>query len=118
MYWATVHSVNRSLRPVNTDMDTNDERLLREVVRLNSITTGIAFGLLGGLLIFVATLWLVVQGGLRVGEHLMLLGNYFPGYRVTVLGSFIGFGYGFVTGFFTGATIGWLYNSIVRLRDR
>jgi hypothetical protein len=118
MYSIPTTSVNRSMGPMGTNMESNDERLLREVVRLNSITTGIAFGILGGLLIFLATLWLVLQGGLRVGQHLMLLGNYFPGYRVTFLGSIIGFGYGFITGFFTGAMIGWIYNLIVRLRDR
>lgn len=106
--------MNRLTDPTNP----NDEQLQREVVRLNSITTGIAFGILGGLSIFVATLWLVLKGGPQVGPHLMLLGNYFPGYRVTLVGSFIGFGYGFVTGFLAGSMIGGLYNSIVRLRDR
>ena len=99
-------------------MNPDEDQLLREVVRLNSITTGITLGILGGILIFIATMWLVIKGGPQVGPHLMLLANYFPGYRVTFFGSFIGFGYGFLTGFITGSIIGWLYNSIVRLRDR
>jgi hypothetical protein len=106
--------VNRPMRPTNS----NDERFLHEVVRLNSITTGIALGMLGGLAIFVATLWLVLKGGPVVGPHLVLLSNYFPGYRVTILGSLIGFGYGFLTGFVTGTIIGWLYNAIIDVRSR
>ena len=96
----------------------DDERFLREVLRLNSITTGIAFGFLFGIVIFIATLWLVLKGGQEVGPHLMLLSNYFPGYRVTFLGSLIGLGYGFVTGFLAGSIIGSLYNVIVEIRGR
>jgi hypothetical protein len=106
--------LNRQIHPVNP----NDERLLREVVRLNSITTGIAFGILGGLSIFAATLWLVIKGGPDVGAHLILLSNYFPGYQVTFVGSFIGLIYGFITGFLAGAIIGWLYNFFLRLFGR
>jgi hypothetical protein len=106
--------VNRPIRPTNS----NDERFLREVVRLNSITTGIALGILGGLVLFVATLLLVLKGGPIVGPHLILLANYFPGYRVTFWGSFIGLGYGFLTGFVTGTIVGWLYNAIVGVRSR
>src|SRR5262245_22632752 len=83
--------------------ESDDERLLGKVARLNTITTGISFGLLGGLGIFVATLWLVLKGGTRIGPHLGLLANYFPGYRVTFLGSFIGFVYGFVIASVAGA---------------
>ncbi len=104
-------------RPASST-NSNDERFLHEVVRLNSITTGIALGILGGLGMFVATLWLVLKGGPTVGPHLTLLANYFPGYRVTFFGSFIGFGYGFLTGSVTGTIIGWLYNAIVDLRSR
>jgi hypothetical protein len=106
--------VNRPTDPA----DSNTERLLREVVRLDAITIGIAFGVLGGWCLFFATLWLVLKGGSEVGPHLSLLVNYFPGYRVSVFGSFIGFGYGFACGFIGGSLVAWLYNHIVRLRGR
>jgi hypothetical protein len=96
----------------------NTDPLLREVVRLNSWMMGIVAGLLGGLVIFVATLWLVIKGGLRVGEHLSLLSQFFPGYRVTFFGSFIGLAYGFVCGFLIGFIVGRLYNYVVRLSER
>jgi hypothetical protein len=106
--------------PVNrpTDPDANTERLLRQVVRLNVITTGVSFGVVAGLALFISTLWLVLKGGPQVGKHLILLVNYFPGYRVTFLGSFIGLCYGFLSGFFVGSVIGGLYNYIVHLRQR
>src|SRR5215813_13558039 len=85
-----------------------DARLAREVIRLNSLVLGIAFGVLGGWAICLATLWLVLKGGPQVGVHLMLLANYFPGYRVTVLGSFIGLIYGFISGFIAGSLVSWL----------
>jgi hypothetical protein len=98
--------------------DPDAERLLREVVRLNTITVGIAFGVLGGWALFLATLWLVLKGGSSVGPHLWLLVNYFPGYSVSFLGSLIGFVYGFLTGFVSGSVVAWLYNYIVWLRGR
>jgi hypothetical protein len=107
-------SPDRSIGPTNPNADP----LLREVVRLNSIMTGIVSGLLGGLLIFVATMWLVIKGGRNVGEHLSLLSQFFPGYRVTFFGSFIGLAYGFVFGFLIGFIVGRLYNYIVRLSER
>jgi len=65
--------------------------------------------MLGGGL-FLATIILVAKGGPNVGQHLQLLANYFPGYRVTVLGSFVGFVYGFVTGYAIGRFVGFIYN--------
>jgi hypothetical protein len=80
--------------------------------------TGIVAGMLAGMVIFLATLWLVIKGGPNVGQHLSLLSQFFPGYRVTFLGSFIGLAYGFVSGFLIGFIVGRLYNSIVRLSER
>ena len=98
----------RSLSP-------NPDPLLREVVRLNSVMTGIVCGLLAGMVMFIATLWLVIKGGQKVGQHLVLLAHFFPGYSVTLFGSFVGLIYGFVFGFLIGFIISRLYNSIVRI---
>ena len=82
----------------------------REMLRLNSKAWGVATGLLGGLTLLVATIVLVVRGGENVGQHLGLLSVYLPGYRVTVLGAFLGFVYVFVFGYAIGRLIGWIYN--------
>ena len=51
-----------------------------------------------------------------VGPNLALLGQFFLGYRVTFMGSLIGFVYGFGCGFVTGYLVASLYNWIVELR--
>ena len=100
----------------------NSEQELEQVVltrllRLNATIHGIVFGLAGGSIIFIATLWLVIQGGPVVGPNLSLLGEFFIGYQVTYFGSVVGFFYGFVTGFLIGYFIARVYNRIVDLRE-
>lgn len=91
--------------------------ILTRLVRLNAKIQGLVAGLAAGLLIFFATNWLVLKGGQRVGPHLALLGQFFIGYRVTFLGSLIGFAYAFAGGFIVGYAVAWLYNRVVDLRD-
>jgi hypothetical protein len=97
-----------------------NERLLEEdeevietyLARLNGRAWGIAIGLVLGLGLFAATIILVLKGGPVVGPRLALLGQYFPGYSVTVSGSFIGFVYGFFLGFCAGRLFCWCYNAV------
>jgi hypothetical protein len=68
-----------------------EEQILKHaVVRLNGHILGFVIGVIAALGIFVATNWLVFKGGDVIGPHLGLLGNFFIGYSVTFLGSFIG----------------------------
>lgn len=92
-----------------------DEReLLRTSVRrLNARAWGIAVGLLLGGGLFVATNFLVLRGGPNVGQHLGLLAVYLPGYRVSFLGSLLGFTYMFVIGYGLGRILGGVYNRLV-----
>jgi hypothetical protein len=78
--------------------------------RLNARAWGIAFALLCGLSLLVATWTLVLQGGAVVGPHLALLSNFLPGYSVSYIGGVIGFVYAFVIGYGLGRLIGSLYN--------
>ena len=73
--------------------------VLTRLLRLNAIMQGVVTGIVAGLGIFIATNWLVLKGGDVVGPHLGLLGHFFIGYKVSFVGSFIGFAYAFVTGF-------------------
>lgn len=97
----------------------NEERKLlrRQLLVLNSKAWGVATGLLLGLTLLLATLFLVFKGGDNVGAHLGLLGVYFPGYRVTTAGAFIGFVYLFVLGYALGRIIGYVYNWAAAPRD-
>ena len=82
------------------------------LLRLDARVWGITVGLVAGLVLFVATNVLVLRGGEVVGPHLGLLGVYLPGYRVTFVGSLIGFVYAFVIGYALGRLIGTVYNAV------
>ena len=96
-------------------MEREEELIAKAVVRLNAKLMGIVLGLLLGIGLFLATIFLVIKGGPNVGVHLNLLGQFFPGYEVTFLGSLIGFAYGFVVGFLIGAVLGTVYNKVARV---
>lgn len=94
-----------------------EERELKRVTqRLNAQAWGVSFGLLLGVGLFVATIILVAKGGPNVGQHLSLLREYLPGYRVTVAGAFLGFIYAFVIGYALGRVIGVVYNKVAAIR--
>ena len=97
--------------------ETEEQLLGRAIARLRAGILAIVFGLISGTGLMVATLWLVVRGGPRVGQHLVLLNQYFPGYDVTWLGSIVGFLYAGAIGAITGWLIGRLYNFVVDLRE-
>jgi hypothetical protein len=91
----------------------DEEQVLRRaMLRINEQGWGIAIGMVLGLGLFIATNVLIIRGGESVGQHLSLLGVYFPGYRVTVVGSLIGFVYAFVLGYGIGRTIAVVYNRL------
>ena len=87
-----------------------EQTLRTAILRLNERAWGVSTGLLLGSGLFIATNVLVIKGGPHVGQHLGLLAAYFPGYRVTILGSLIGFVYAFVLGYAVGRLIGMVYN--------
>ena len=105
------------MKTTNEKHKTDEVRLFGGVLWLNAKILGLALGLLFGLVIFIATNFLVLKGGKPIGPHLQLLSQYFIGYRVSFFGSFIGFAYGFALGTLSGALIGWIYNRIVMLRN-
>jgi hypothetical protein len=95
------------------------------LLRLNATVQAIVVGILAGLAIFIATNWLILQGGhigpegeRIIGPHLSLLSQFFIGYRVTFPGSLIGFVYGFVSGFVVGYFVARVYNFVVDLREK
>lgn len=93
-----------------------DDMLFSGQFRFNLKVLALTTGILCGAVVFIATNWLVLKGGERVGPHLSLLGQYFIGYRVTFQGSFIGFAYGFLVGSLSGALTAWIYNKLVSFK--
>jgi hypothetical protein len=95
-----------------------EDIVLTRALHLDAVVQGLATGLVVGVAVFVATNWLVLKGGSVVGPHLGLLSQFFPGYRVTFLGSLIGFGYSFAGGYAVGYCVARLYNAFASRRDR
>ncbi len=91
--------------------------VLVRAIRLNAVVAGLVTGLMAGLALFVATNWLVLKGGRVVGPHLVLLNQFFIGYRMTFLGSLIGFAWAFAVGFVAGFAVVRIYNLLVDLRS-
>jgi ABC-type antimicrobial peptide transport system permease subunit len=95
-------------------MNSEQEQIERAVIVLNVKLFGILLGFLFGSLLFLATNFLILKGGENVGAHLALLSVFFPGYRVTFVGSIIGFLYMFLLGCIVGIVIGLVYNKIAK----
>ena len=70
--------------------------------RLAPVPFGVAVGAVGGLYAFLATATLLLKGGQDIGQHLALLGQYFPGYHVSWSGSVVGALYMTALGFAAG----------------
>ena len=94
-------------------MAQTEATLQRTIRSLNARAWGLSVGLVLGLGLLIATNVLIIKGGENVGAHLGLLANYFPGYRVTFLGSLIGFIYAFVLGYGLGRLIATVYDKLL-----
>jgi len=87
-----------------------DETIVRAFSRMDKLGFATAIGSVAGMLMLIATLWLVIKGGEVIGPNLQLLGQYFIGYTVTVKGAFIGAAYSFVWAFLSGWLFAYLRN--------
>lgn len=71
---------------------------------------GLSGGILGGLCIFLKTLFSIwFDYGT---QFLQVMGSVYPGYTITYSGSFIGLAYGFFEGFIGFFLLAWFYNHL------
>jgi len=126
-----VRGEHNDLWSVNTDQDYHEEiheelafepglQAIKETLaqvfpKLDRLALGLSTGTVAGVLLFLATIFLVLKGGYTAGPNLQLLENYFPGYSVTVSGSLLGLLYGFIGGFVGGSVFAFLRNITVFL---
>jgi len=102
---------------METPPDEIEPALAVRILRLEAIVQGVAWGLVAGLALFLATNVLVLKGGRVVGPHLSLLRQFFVGYEVTFVGSLIGFAYAFACGFVAGYLVSLVYNRVARRKS-
>jgi hypothetical protein len=82
------------------------------MLRLNPRALGLSLGVLGGLCLFV---WTLVTSFTGYAYPILDLFTYiYPGFGISVAGSFAGLFYGFLDGFIGGYIIAWLYNSFCK----
>lgn len=81
------------------------ETLAVVLARIDPVAAGIAVAFVLGGLVAGATFFLLVRGGPHVGATLSLLGQFFPGYSMSVGGSLLGLFWGALAGFLGG----WLF---------
>ncbi|MFN2384504.1 MAG: hypothetical protein ABR559_09650 [Gemmatimonadota bacterium] len=101
-----------------TTLSSREAQLLGgAIARMRAGIMAIVFGMVGGAGLALATVWLLVRGGRDVGQHLNLLGHYFPGYAVTWPGALMGLVYGAAVGALTGYALAWIYNRVAARRQ-
>ncbi len=99
-----------------TVVDREQALVARAMARLRAGIVAIVTGMIGGVALSGATLWLVIKGGPNVGQHLGLLRSFYPGYTVTWTGAVLAFVYGALTGAILGWCVAWLYNVLASWR--
>ena len=104
------HEEKREETPETPEKLIPDEAIIQAFAKMDKFGFASAVGAVNGLLIFAATIFLVIKGGDVVGPYLRLLSQYFVGYTVTVKGAFIGAAYSFVWGFLFGWLFAYLRN--------
>ncbi len=81
---------------------------MRLDVRAFALTCGIVWGMA----VFLATLWLLALG--FPGGLIRQLDHFYLGYDFSLAGAFIGLAWGFVDGLVCGAVFAWLYNRLAK----
>jgi hypothetical protein len=95
-----------------------DETITRVFPRLDPVSFGLSAGIIGGLGIFIATLFLVIHGTDIVGNYPLLLRNFLPGFTISIWGALVGLLDMFVLGFLFGSVAAYCRNIMVFLSAR
>lgn len=90
-----------------------DELIVETFARLDPLALGVSLGSVTGLLLFLATVILLLKGGPVIGPRLGLLGNFFFGYQVTWAGAFLVMVQGAIGGLILGYLIAVCRNWII-----
>jgi len=87
--------------------------LSSSLARIDKFGFATASGSISGLIVFIATIFLIIKGDKVIGPNLQLLNQYFVGYTVTLKGAFVGMVHSFSWGFLFGWLFAYLRNFFV-----
>jgi hypothetical protein len=96
-----------------SEADKEKAILMAAFARMDPVALAVALGSTWALMLFAATIILLLKGapeGGRIGTHLNLIGIYLPGYEVTWPGALIGAVYLWVIGSIAGFVLAVLWN--------
>jgi membrane protease YdiL (CAAX protease family) len=108
-------AIHQNMMPGEQNSDATKELIVQSLAKLDGKALGISIGLLFGLMIFLATNFLLYKGGDVIGPNLALLGQFFIGYEVSFGGSLVGMIYGLIAGFIIGWLIAIVRNFVVTI---
>jgi len=92
------------------------EGVIRRVfMKLDRVALGLSTGVSMGVVLFVSTLFLLLRERGMNGPNLQLLDQFLPGYSLSLMGSLVGLGYGFMIGFITGWLFAFMRNTAMFL---
>jgi hypothetical protein len=77
-------------------------------MKLNAKSLALTCGILWGIVVFIATIWLLIIGA--SGKTISLLSAFYFGYQFSIGGAFIGLVWGFVDGAIGGLIFAFVYN--------
>lgn len=86
--------------------------------KYDPVALGSAVGSVAGVLLFLATAALLIQGGDPVGPNLSLLGHYLLGYQISWAGAVLGFVEAGLGGFGFGFVLALLINGVITQEQR
>ena len=81
-------------------------------MKLDTKAFALACSILWGSAVFLVTWWVIILDG-ATGDPTWL-GQIYRGYSISVVGSFVGLGWGLVDGLIGGAVLAWLYNRFAK----
>ncbi len=105
--------VERGVLPSDADdPDSAEQELALAFAPVHKRAFGVAIGTATGVSLFIATLVYGARGPFE-GAGLSLLSEYFLGYSISVVGAFVGLGWGFATGYVAGWFFAFSRNLVV-----
>ncbi|MBD3282391.1 MAG: hypothetical protein GF387_02165 [Candidatus Portnoybacteria bacterium] len=84
-------------------------------MKLSKKALGLSLGILWGLSVFIATIYILLKGG---GNTMVLIQQFYWGYNISIGGAFLGLIYGFIDGFIGGWLIALLYNAFTKKKEK